>query len=32
LKREKSDLVVSIGPRGDTVANVGFEQLDEGSA
>ena len=24
LKTEKSDLVVSIGPRGDTVANVGF--------
>jgi hypothetical protein len=24
LTTEKSDLVVSIGPRGDTVANVGF--------
>jgi hypothetical protein len=24
LKTEKSDLVVSIGPRGDTVAKVGF--------
>ena len=24
LKTEKSDLVVPIGPRGDTVANVGF--------
>ena len=24
LKTEKSDLVVSIGPRADTVANVGF--------
>jgi hypothetical protein len=24
LKTEKSDLVVSIGPRSDTVANVGF--------
>jgi hypothetical protein len=24
LKAEKSDFVVSIGPRGDTVAKVGF--------
>jgi hypothetical protein len=24
LKTEKSDLIVSIGPRGDTVAKVGF--------
>ena len=24
LKTEKSDLVVSIGPRGDTIAKVGF--------
>ena len=24
LKTEKSDLVVTIGPRGDTVANVGY--------
>ena len=37
LKTEKSDLVISIGTRGDTVANVGYrrtdgKQVDQGDA